>query len=125
YEQARSNHPERAPREQLELAFERVVEMLGAEKPSNDQNPGTDESPAEAKQDAGPARRRKKGKQRDRHGRRPLDRTNLPVIEHRITPDEVKAAGGRGYELVGEESSDRIALRPAAWVIYRVIREKY
>ena len=43
----------------------------------------------------------------------------------RIVPDEVKAAGGEGYVLIGEEISDRIALLPAQWAIYRTIRETY
>lgn len=150
YEQSRPNHPERAPRQELELAFKRVVGMFGADKPANDEpggdgdnsgtgdgdnsgtgdgdtggTGGTGEPLAETKQEPDNAKRRKKEKKRDRHGRRPLDRTNLPVIEHRITPDEVKAVGGEGYELIGEESSDRVALLPAAWVIYRITREKY
>lgn len=68
---------------------------------------------------------RGKRKKRDAHGRRPLDTSNLQVIEDRVVPDEVKAAGGKGYRLIGEEVSERIARRPAEWVRFRLVRLKY
>jgi len=36
YEASRPNHPERAPREQLQLAFERVLETFQIQAPAND-----------------------------------------------------------------------------------------
>jgi transposase len=119
------NHPERAPREQLQLAFERVLEVLGMQPPAND-----DDSKAEPeRQPELPAgnsnRRRPKSKRRDKHGRRRLDLSNLPVIEQRIEPDEVVACGGEGFECIGQEVSERVALRQAEYVRYRIVRPKY
>lgn len=144
YESSQPNHPERAPREQLQLAFRRVLEQLGeGTSPANDgqefdasgvdtddgadtgdvpdigNGAGTGNGP---KSDRG---RRSRPKKRHRHGRRRLDTTSLPVVEQRIEPDEVKATGGVGFEQIGEEVSERIALRPAEWVRFRVIRPKY
>ena len=130
YEASRPNHPERAPKDQLQLAFERVLEMLGTTAPANDDEEEQDQSEREENDEPGPgpaggANDRRKRKKRDPHGRRKFDTSNLPVIEDRIVPDEVKAAGGEGYELIGEEVSERVALRPAEWVRYRLVRLKY
>lgn len=127
YDASRPNHPERAPREQLQLAFERVLETLGRTLPANDGEQhvagGDEGSEAERAEPRGNRRRRRK--RRDPHGRRRLDLSNLPVIEDRIVPDEVTAAGGEGYKLIGEEVSQRVARRPAEWVCYRLVRLKY
>lgn len=129
YEAARPNHPERAPSEELQLAFERVLEMLDAEPPAND-----DSDTSSASSDDGdvttstPTTTGDKGskpKRRHRHGRRRLDLSNLPVIEQRIEPAEVAAAGTEGFVLIGEEVSERVARRPAEWIRYRLVRPKY
>lgn len=136
-ESSRPNHPERAPREQLQLAFERVVETLGAEPPANDAEDGDDgdsddsdsedsdgNQPGQQEPRAGCGRRRKR-KRRHAHGRRRLNLSGLSVIEDRIVPDEVKAAGGEGYRLIGEEVSERLVRRPAEWCRLRSVRLKY
>jgi hypothetical protein len=46
YEASRPNHPERAPRDQLQLAFERVLQTLGAAAPANDGHADGDETEA-------------------------------------------------------------------------------
>lgn len=131
-ESSRPNHPERASREQLQLAFERVVETLGAEPPANDDDNvgGEDDNGGDGNGDqkppaqgSGAGRRERKGCHA--HGRRSLDLSGLAVIEHRSMPDEVKAAGGEGYRLIGEEVSERIVRRPAEWCRLRSVREKY
>lgn len=128
-EASRPNHPERAPADQLQFAFQRVLEMLGADDPANDDDDDAAGDGADAPASGGnvdpAARNRKRSKRRDPHGRRPLDKTSLAVVERRVEPDEVVAAGGVGYRLIGEEVSERIALRPAQWVRFRLIRPKY
>jgi transposase len=128
-EASRPNHPERAPREQLQLAFARVLESLGAQPPANDEQGPDDDGAHTAEDGSGQGAagngRGSQPKRRHPHGRRRLDTSSLPVIAQRIEPDEVKATGGEGFVLIGEEVSDRIALRPAEWVVYRVIRPKY
>jgi transposase len=47
------------------------------------------------------------------------------VIEQRVEPEEVTAAGGLGFKLIGEEISERVARRPAEWVRFRLVRPKY
>jgi transposase len=125
YEASRPNHPERAPSDQLQLAFARVMENLGEQDAANDT--GHDDGGAAAQDpetgaDANPPRKPKK---RDPHGRRKLGLSGLAVLEQVIVPDEVKAAGGVGFELIGEEVSDRLARRPAEWIVLRIKRQKY
>jgi hypothetical protein len=126
YEASRPNHPERAPREQLQLAFERVLETFQIQAPATDPAEADDGTVANPAGDA-PANsgRETKTKKRHRHGRRNLELVNLPVVEQRLQPEEVIAAGGVGFELIGEEVSDRIARRPAQWVHLRTVRLKY
>lgn len=122
------NHPERAPREQLQLAFARVLEMFGGPANVNDNaaDEGTSDDASGADQGkpatTGTGKRKKK---RHAHGRRPLRLSNLPVIEDRIIPEEVRAANGVGYGIIGEEASERVACRPTEWVCYRIVRVKY
>jgi len=59
------------------------------------------------------------------HRRRRLDLTKLPLVTVEIVPDEVKAAGGVGYERIGEESSERLAYRPGCYVRFRIIRPTF
>lgn len=126
YEASRPNHPERAPREQLQLAFERVLETFGIEAPANDSERGDDTDASSAEGEAPRGRGRNgKPKKRHPHGRRNLELMNLPIVEQRLEPEEVTAAGGVGFKLIGEEVSERVARRPAQWVCLRVVRLKY
>lgn len=126
YEASRPNHPERAPREQLQLAFERVLEILQVQAPANDATEAEDSLAAPPAGDAPTGSgRNTKTKKRHQHGRRNLELVNLPVIEQRIEPEEVTAAGGVGFKLIGEEVSERVARRPAQWFKLRVVRPKY
>jgi transposase len=65
------------------------------------------------------------GRGRHPHGRRRLDLTKLLVVTHEIVPEEVRAAGGVGYERIGEEISERIAFRPGSYVRLRIIRPTF
>jgi transposase len=119
YEAAQPNHPERVPREHLQLAFERVLETLT--EPANDAaaNGATGE-PDEAKSpppDRAPPRKR--------HGRRRIDLANLPVERMQVDPPEVVAAGGDGYEHIGNEVSYRVARRPGGLVRLELVRRKF
>jgi hypothetical protein len=126
YEASRPNHPERAPREQLQLALERVLETFQIQAPANDPAEADDRIVATPGGDtpAGSGHTTKT-KKRHRHGRRNLELMNLPVVEQRVAPEEVTAAGGVGFELIDEEVSYRIARRPAQWVRLRTVRLKY
>jgi len=123
FDASRPNHPERAPSDQLQLAFERVIEMLGAVEPANDSE--SDSSGKAEGEVASPGGERARPKKRHSHGRRNLDKMSLPVVEQRIEPEEVMASGGEGFELIGEEVSERLAYRPGQWFRLRVVRPKY
>jgi hypothetical protein len=97
YNIGQPNCPERVPTDQLQLAFERVLQYV---PPANDSGtagstdeaalpaPGSDPSDT-GPQDHPPA----KGKrgQRDGHGRRNMDLSNLPIETASIDPAEVSA----------------------------------
>jgi transposase len=126
-EASRPNHPERAPRDELQLAFERVLETVGGKPAANDAEtndagakPGADTAGDEAERTRPDSKKR-----RHKHGRRKLDLTSAPVIEQRIEPEEVIASGGEGYECIDEEVTERVAWRPGQWVRYRLIRPKF
>ncbi|MFC1642341.1 IS66 family transposase [Myxococcota bacterium] len=148
YETCRPNHPERVPREQLQLAFTRVLEFLGladndttapsspetsAESPDSDVTPQPPHSETEdpnASEDTddqqpNPGGQSKPPKRRHPHGRRRLNLTNLPVEKAELEPAEVIAAGGKGYRYIGDEVSERIAYRPASYIRFQLIRRKY
>lgn len=120
-EKAQPNRPERVAEDQLQLAFERVLASLGDTPAAKaleaaglaDQEKNTSEEPP------------KKRKKRDPHGRRRLDLTNLPVERIEIDPDDVIAAQGAGFVRIGEEISERVALKPAAYIRLRIIRGKW
>jgi transposase len=121
YERVRPNHPERVPQDQLQLAFEELLVAYGP--PANDAGaappaelPGGGDAPAAP----GP-----KKKKRHQHGRRRLDLSTLPVELVKIDPPEVLAAGGVGFERIGEEVSDRLAHRPATYIRLRIARGKW
>jgi transposase len=115
-DQKEPHYPERVHPDQLQLAMERVIEGL------------TDPAAKKALEDAATeekSKERKPPKTSRPHGRRKLDLTDLPVQDVRITPEEVKACGGAGWKLIGEETSDRLGYRRAAFVRIRVTREKW
>ncbi len=58
------------------------------------------------------------------HGRRRLD-ASVPVHEGVLLPDEVRAAGGIGFIRIGEEVSERIAFRPASFILLRTILARF
>lgn len=120
YEAAEPNHPERVPREQLQLAFERVLEFLaGAANDTTtdhgDEPPG---APGAAPPERPPPRRKP-------HGRRKLDLSKLPVERMQVDPPEVIATGGKGYQHIGDEISYRIARRPGGLIRIELIRRKF
>lgn len=133
YEATRPNHPERVPKKELQLAFKQVLATLAPAAAVNDANSSAASEEASAFGD--PTRRgnakpstqpSKKGKNRHPHGRRPLlDMSHLETEEVEIIPPEVLAAGGVGFERIGEEESIRIAFRPASYMRLIVRRLKY
>lgn len=129
YESSRPNQPERAPKDQLQLAFLRVLEHVASEEVANDVAESDSDEAADTHTDADdsarPTDRKRKKKKRHAHGRRKLNLTGLPVVEHRVDPEEVEAAGGEGWVRIGEEVSERLARRPAEWMVYRLVRGKY
>lgn len=137
YEAAQPNHPERVPREQLQLAFERVLEWLADAEAANDartdreaatdalvgvEQPATGEG-GDAACAAPPEGR--EPKRRPGHGRRRLDLTRLPVERIVIDPPEVTAAGGEGFRHMGDETSERVARRSAGYLRLRIVRRKF
>ncbi|MEJ7813527.1 MAG: IS66 family transposase, partial [Gemmatimonadaceae bacterium] len=137
YEAAQPNHPERVPREQLQLAFERVLEWLADAEAANDARTDGDaaaDALAGVQQPAGgeggdapcaaPPEHREP-KRRRGHGRRRLDLTRLPVERIVIDPPEVTAAGGEGFRYMGDETSERVARRRAGYLRLRIVRRKF
>ena len=120
YERTRPNCPERVLGNEAQLAFERVLESFGDVVAVNDEAKSGDASASET-----PDKKGDKEKRRHRHGRRRLDLTNLPVESVFIDPPEVEAAGGKGYERIGQEASERLAFRPAQYFRLRLVRGKW
>lgn len=120
YEQVRPNCPERVPTEQLQLAFERVLETVAQQQAANDTAQGDEETPTRER-----PLPPKHMPRRDPHGRRNLDVSRLPIEEVVIDPDEVLATGGEGFELIGVEVSSRIASRPASYIRLVLKRRKW
>jgi len=121
------NKPEHMQAGTLQLAFAVVVETLGApaandaeaESAANSSDPAPPPPPANGRNN-GREPKKKRG-----HGRRALDTAGLPIVEHVVDPPEVVAAAGEGYVKIGVEHSDRVAHRPASWVVLRVIMTKW
>jgi len=88
--------------------------------PSLSDGPAVAAEPSSAAEKRAPRKRK-----RDEHGRRRLDLTSLPIERVVIDPDHVVAAGGVGFETIGEEMSERIALRLAAYVRLQIVRRKW
>lgn len=114
--QPQPNQPERAPEEQMQLAFARVLAAITDKKLVEQ---------LQAAEEQAKANTAKTKEPRVGHGRRNLDLTNLPVIEECITPPEVLAANGVGWELIGRETSDRVGFRPSMYFCLRISREKW
>jgi transposase len=130
-ERARPNRPERAPGNEMQLAFERVVATFGDIAPANDapateqpKRPDDAAAPASSDQTHEP-KGDKPEKRRGPHGRRRLDLTRLPVEIIEVDPEEVRAAGGEGFKHIGDEIAERIAFKPAQFIRIRLVRRKY
>ena len=127
----RPNCPERTPRDEAQLAFERVVETFGdtaandAAKDDTADAGTSSQEPLAGAPNTKPETRERTIKRRHRHGRRRLDLTRLPVEHVAIDPPEVAAAGGEGFVRIGEEVSDRLAFRPASYFRLRLVRGKW
>lgn len=120
YERTRPNCPERVPGNEAQLAFERVLETFGDVVAANDEAKSGDASCSKTPDDKG-----HRPKRRHRHGRRRLGLTNLPVETVFVDPPEVEAAGGKGFKRIGQETSERIAFRPAQYFRLRLVRRKW
>lgn len=136
-ESLRPNAPERVPSSAQQLVFESLLASFGEPVPANDASPTLPEpaapdaaptpanpgTPADVDRPgsdpSAPPPRPKRG------GRRRLDLSDLPVEIITITPAEVVAANGEGYTLVGAETADRVAFRPASYFRLRCVRETW
>jgi hypothetical protein len=120
YETVRPNHPERVAREQLQLAFERI--LLALADPANDASTDDRDETSNGEAKPPPAERlpSRKG-----HGRRKIDLSRLPVERMQVDPPEVVAAGGEGYEHIGDEISYRLARRPGGLIRIELVRRKF
>lgn len=115
YERVQPNTPERVPTNQLQLAFEQVLVKL-------QDLPAAQEAAAARASDED---REQTQTKRGLHGRRQLDLSKLPVERVEIDPDEVVAAGGEGFEQIGEEVSERLAFKRGGYVRLRLVRRKW
>jgi hypothetical protein len=134
YNVGQPNCPERVPRDQLQLAFERVLAYV---PPANDLAGGGTGSLDEAEAAAagsdasgtGPERsppakdKRNAGCQRG-HGRRNPDLSNLPIESARVDPPEVTANPAL-FKCIGEETSSRVGYRAACYVRLVLVRTKW
>lgn len=120
YEAVRPNHPERVAPEQLQLAFEQMLAMLGPSQADNDVQGSGESTPSGAEPPP-----RKRGKKRHPHGRRPLDTSYLEKKELELIPAEVLADGGVGWKRIGEEVSARVAFRAASYICLVIRRVKF
>lgn len=130
YNVGHPNCPERVPKDQLQLAFERVLECI---PPANDVRdagfsdaaslPSTDAEPPGGVLPHRPAGKRNRNSRKG-HGRRNLDLSNLPVETARRDPPEV-IANPEAFEQIGEEKSSRVGFRPASYVRFVLIRTKW
>lgn len=133
YNIGQSHSPERVAKDQLQLAFERVLEFMppANDVPDADGNDVTEAAPAtsyntsSAPPPAQPSGNDKRKPPRHTgHGRRNLDLSNLSVERARIDPPEVIANPDQ-FEKIGEEISSRIGFRPACYVRLELTRTKW
>jgi transposase len=128
YERVRPNHPERVPQDELQLVFDELLVAFGEKPAANDAGaedaaaPPAD-PPVEGEGATGTGK--PPPRKRHEHGRRRLDLTKLPVELLKIDPPEVTAAGGVGFDRIGEEVSERVAHRPASYIRLRISRGKW
>lgn len=138
YEKSRPNCSEHVSREEQQLVFESL--LAAANDTSKDGASGansasTSDEPASSGVTGAPTgsgasppapggNGRPKGKGRP-HGRRRLDLTHLPVDSVVFDPEEVRAAGGIGYTLVGSERSSRLAFVASRYVRLEIVRNTY
>ena len=117
------NRPERVPHNDLQLAFAQLLTSFEKVPAAN----GNDAAlPATNNPTTTPPANDKSPKQRGRgHGRRALDKTHLPVKEVTLDPDEVLADGGVGWELIGAESSERLARERGGYHRLRIVRRTW
>ena len=142
------HRPERVARNDLQLAFDHMLESFAgvpvanascddvaasgeSDAPSRP-TAASREAPASSEESAasstgatahGPnddERGTRKG-----HGRRMLSRTDLPVREIVIDPPEVLADGGVGWALIDAEYTERVALPHAGYQRVRIVRRKW
>src|SRR5215468_1317466 len=120
------HRPERVPTSDLKLVLGRVIAAFPDPPSANDGSPlaegaergaapceaatGSSNAPGnDAAQQASAGnqthgtsgRPKTQGRGRHPHGRRRLDLTKLPVVTLEIVPEQVRAAGGVGYERIG------------------------
>ncbi|HHH29282.1 MAG TPA: IS66 family transposase [Polyangiaceae bacterium] len=131
-EELTPNQPERVPRDELQLVFEKLLESIGdddarrelEEAARSDNEPDANEADESQKDGQGnsgaPNKEKRKGV-----GRRRLDMTSLPLETVQVDPDEVIAVDGVGFELIGVETSERVAFRPASYFRLQVVRRKW
>ncbi len=113
------NHPERAAREELQLAFERVIETL--EDPGPTADDAAESGAADDVDPPAPPPPSRGPRGRHRHGRRRLDVTSLPVREV-VVGDAVVP---EGFVRIGNEVSERIALQRGGYFRLRFVRPKW
>ena len=144
------HRPERVARDELQLAFEHVLESFtdtpAANTSSDDTSDASDTATAsetretatvgdetDAASAAAAALQRdpvqppsgKDGEPRKGHGRRNLSLTNLPVREIIIDPPEVLADGGVGWDLMDAEYSERVVLPHGGFERLRIVRRTW
>jgi len=118
---ARPNQPERASKDQLQLGW---IRILAFESEAANDDDTSDDAPSGGLEGMPPPGGSGDGEggegskdKRHAHGRRGAsDFNNLPCQEIIIDPPEVIAAGGVGYRLISEETSRRVAFRPASYI---------
>ena len=136
YNVGQPNCPERVPKDQLQLAFERVLAYV---PPANDlgggatdtgssdeaETPAAGADPSSIGSERSPPANGKCNPRGQRgHGRRNMDLSNLRVEEARIDPAEV-IANPALFKRIGEETSSRVGYRAACYVRLVLVRTKW
>jgi transposase len=135
YNVGQPNCPERVPKDQLQLAFERVLAYV---PPANDlsggatdtrsdeaETPSAGSDPSSIGPERSPPANGKCNPRGQRgHGRRNMDLSNLRVEEARIDPAEV-IANPALFKRIGEETSSRVGYRAACYVRFVLVRTKW
>lgn len=126
-ERSEPNRPEHLGAEELQLAFAEVVSTYGAMPAQNDGDAedGAEDGDDDARTAQPRGRGKNKGKKRKRGGRRPLDTSRLHVEPVAVPPPPEVLANPSAWRHIGDETSDRLAHRPASYIVIRVVRPKY